>query len=534
MIWGLGIPIYAIKIMHQNKANLDSQKVKNELGYLYNGYTYKAYYWEEYIMIRKMMITSVSTFLATKGKIYQTLVVLMMLALFLALQALMKPFHSANFNRLELFSLLASFMTIFAGYFFLSGVSSGEESSASNNDFVLLEEYKIVFFIVILAFQCLFFLTWFFQLHYEVKRFVEQKSRKAYNMIYLCNKLDKIEKAEAERLKRNYEEARDQVFESLIDNYDYLLELRLSGKMHNTNEFDFFVTQSLNKLRSFDMRDVSELKDENMTTRRPVRKDNKVVPIKNSVDLSVEFDMSMDALGKKKVPMKIPTSVGTKPKSQEVKDILFQGFFRPKKRKPKTIREKLDTSANDALERYLNQLRPHAMKQPIKEENYEYSEFSDGDERREKVLGLVQFIRDIGIKSLQNKRSLQKSNKETSPSTPVGKRFFNDENLNSMIEEEKIDPNFNNGLGISFINNNQAKVESKPQEQKSADESAIDLNATISPMDFELDKNEEGKSKPRGAVNNYFSKDKSEITDDEIAPGMYAPAHHYDMDEEEY
>jgi len=190
------------------------------------------------------------------------------------------------------------------------------------------------------------------------------------------------------------------------------------------------------------------------------------VPVSNSVDLNVEFDVSMDALGKKKVPMKIPTSISTKPKSQEVKDILFQGFFRPKKRKPKTIREKLDTSANDALERYMSQLRPHVMEQPIREENCEYSEFSEGDERREKVLGLVQFIRDIGIKSLQKRRNLQKSDKETSSPTPTGKRFFNDENLNSLIEEEKIDPNFNSGLGISFINNSQAEVDSKPQDER--------------------------------------------------------------------
>lgn len=50
------------------------------------------------------------------------------------------------------------------------------------------------------------------------------------------------------------------------------------------------------------------------------------------------------------------------------------------------------------------------------------------------------------------------------------------------------------------------------------------MDTTISPMDFELDKNEGSNGKPRGAVNNYFSKDKSEITDDEIAPRMYAPA----------
>lgn len=56
IIWGFGIPLTAVSLLWKNKDKLDDEKVQKELGYIYSGYKYKAYYWEEYIIIRKMII----------------------------------------------------------------------------------------------------------------------------------------------------------------------------------------------------------------------------------------------------------------------------------------------------------------------------------------------------------------------------------------------------------------------------------------------------------------------------------------------
>lgn len=143
VVWGFGIPISAARLLYINKSKLDTEDVQLTLGYIYSGYTYKAYYWEQYIMIRKMVLIFVSTFFATKGKLFQALVILMLLALFCVYHASAQPFQSIALNRLEMYSLFASFITIYAGYFFMAGVSASEMTSTSYNDFVLHDEYKL-------------------------------------------------------------------------------------------------------------------------------------------------------------------------------------------------------------------------------------------------------------------------------------------------------------------------------------------------------------------------------------------------------
>lgn len=103
-----------------------------------------------------------------------------LLALFLSLQALVKPFQLPVFNRLEVFSLIASLITMYAGYFFLA-----EQITTNEDQFSMFAGYKVVFFLIILFFQLLFFLSWLYQMHLEVKRMIEVKSIKYYKKIYM-------------------------------------------------------------------------------------------------------------------------------------------------------------------------------------------------------------------------------------------------------------------------------------------------------------------------------------------------------------
>ena len=145
LAWGFGIPFGAVRLLKHYKDELYTDKVKKELGFLYTGYKYSAYYWEEVIMIRKMIIIFVATFISTQGKIYQTLVVQIIVAMFLAAHCAKKPFQDASLNWLEGLSLGATFITMYAGYFFLAGVKEGESSTTSNNDFELTTWMEWIF-----------------------------------------------------------------------------------------------------------------------------------------------------------------------------------------------------------------------------------------------------------------------------------------------------------------------------------------------------------------------------------------------------
>jgi hypothetical protein len=130
--------------------------VRKELGFLYAGYRFRAYYWEALVMLRKMLMIFVATFVATQGKLYQALLVQAVVAAFLLAHCWKLPFLDMPFNWLEGLSLGATFATMFAGYFFLAGEESGSESTTSQNDFTLPEAAEVLFFLLILGFQIAF------------------------------------------------------------------------------------------------------------------------------------------------------------------------------------------------------------------------------------------------------------------------------------------------------------------------------------------------------------------------------------------
>jgi hypothetical protein len=55
----VGIPLYGYIQMKANAANLSSVKVKEQLGFLYNGFRDRTYFWEIYIMYRKVLFVGV-------------------------------------------------------------------------------------------------------------------------------------------------------------------------------------------------------------------------------------------------------------------------------------------------------------------------------------------------------------------------------------------------------------------------------------------------------------------------------------------
>ena len=60
IVWGLGIPLFALALLARSRNELKTLKLKQELGFLYNGYKIKYYYWEIFIMYRKVMMVVIA------------------------------------------------------------------------------------------------------------------------------------------------------------------------------------------------------------------------------------------------------------------------------------------------------------------------------------------------------------------------------------------------------------------------------------------------------------------------------------------
>ena len=96
-------------------------------------------------MLRKMMLIFVATFVSTKGKTFQALVVQIVIAFFLARHLSALPFIDRAYNIMEALSLISAFVTMYAGYYFLA--STEDVSTTSKNDFTLSEAVKVLYFL---------------------------------------------------------------------------------------------------------------------------------------------------------------------------------------------------------------------------------------------------------------------------------------------------------------------------------------------------------------------------------------------------
>lgn len=63
VVWGLGIPFFALILMYRDRFRLEQVTTKEKFGFLYNGYTSLLYYWEIVIMYRKIAMIFISVFI---------------------------------------------------------------------------------------------------------------------------------------------------------------------------------------------------------------------------------------------------------------------------------------------------------------------------------------------------------------------------------------------------------------------------------------------------------------------------------------
>ena len=155
MLWAIGTPLAAFLLLHQNKDLLESERVRARYGFLYSGFRTKAYFWESALMFRKLCVVCVATLFSQWGALFQAYVILFLLLLFTLWSASYRPYSRRVLNRIEVFSLSCSLLSIYCGLYSLTS-----SSSTSVNGFSLSPFGEWTVFLLIVLSNLAFFLVW--------------------------------------------------------------------------------------------------------------------------------------------------------------------------------------------------------------------------------------------------------------------------------------------------------------------------------------------------------------------------------------
>mmetsp|Transcript_20404 Transcript_20404/g.25124 ORF Transcript_20404/g.25124 Transcript_20404/m.25124 type:complete len:250 (+) Transcript_20404:3-752(+) len=208
-------------MMRKKEDLLTTENVKQQFGFLYNGYKRHNYYWEIVIMYRKIMCIFIAVFLRPQGVIVQALVLLIMLGIFLQANNTSRPFKTRQLNDIENMSVATQIITIYCGIFFISA-KERDENFIENRDFYLGESGKIMLVMVIAFCNSFFILLWIMKFLDISREMIKRSSEKIYVYMFLCGRWDKLEK---ETARRAAVIKREKIIASIEDTILYLKKM---------------------------------------------------------------------------------------------------------------------------------------------------------------------------------------------------------------------------------------------------------------------------------------------------------------------
>ncbi|TNV71314.1 hypothetical protein FGO68_gene17028 [Halteria grandinella] len=180
-LWVFGIPFYALIQLRSNKDNLHSVVIKEQLGFLYNGFRDSTYYWEIYIMYRKVVVVGVQVFLVTFGLKVQAYAVLLLLMIFLQINLKFRPYSFHALTQLETASLTVCLITTYCGLFYLTASDRSNQSFFNiKKDFYLTDTSIYVLFFAILIANITFMVLWAYLFLIEVRKTLLTKQTRLY------------------------------------------------------------------------------------------------------------------------------------------------------------------------------------------------------------------------------------------------------------------------------------------------------------------------------------------------------------------
>eukprot|EP01016_Furgasonia_blochmanni_P027988 TRINITY_DN2940_c0_g3_i9.p1 TRINITY_DN2940_c0_g3~~TRINITY_DN2940_c0_g3_i9.p1 ORF type:complete len:388 (+),score=16.80 TRINITY_DN2940_c0_g3_i9:207-1370(+) len=141
LIWILILPLCALLVIHRNRNQLDTPRMKIKYLFLYNGYTSRRYFWEFVIMYRKITMGLIAVFISDNLLFLKCMLLLMLLFLSILLQIKCKPYIKDELNQVDLTATTVSVATLYAGIFQVAQVP---------------EENAIIFFITLVIANLVF------------------------------------------------------------------------------------------------------------------------------------------------------------------------------------------------------------------------------------------------------------------------------------------------------------------------------------------------------------------------------------------
>lgn len=112
LIWGIGIPIFAMVLLIKNRHKLDTVEVQKYFLTLFQGLRHERFYWELVNCARKALLLCIASFLSTTSVYYRALIATLILMFLLRLQQSLAPYKLYSVNYLEFYEILTGTFTI--------------------------------------------------------------------------------------------------------------------------------------------------------------------------------------------------------------------------------------------------------------------------------------------------------------------------------------------------------------------------------------------------------------------------------------
>ena len=222
--------------MYRERHHLQKVETKEKFGFLYNGFQNELFFWEIVVMYRKIAMIFISVFISPQGVITQAMLVFILMIGFLIANLKKKPYVSMALNDLETFSLITSATSTYCGIFFITDIPKEDLKliPASVKGVINLSEgMRLVFFMIIMLSNIVFFGYWVYKILQEVRNTLIKKFEKVYLHVFLCGDRMKLEKQKnQQRIDEENENLREQYFKALRK----LKDLYKDGKLVLTHQ----------------------------------------------------------------------------------------------------------------------------------------------------------------------------------------------------------------------------------------------------------------------------------------------------------
>eukprot|EP00656_Telonema_subtile_P018089 TRINITY_DN19748_c0_g1_i1.p1 TRINITY_DN19748_c0_g1~~TRINITY_DN19748_c0_g1_i1.p1 ORF type:complete len:1629 (-),score=429.64 TRINITY_DN19748_c0_g1_i1:239-5125(-) len=158
ILYAIGIPAGFFYMLYTNRDDLQSPDLVAKLGFLYAGYQSSFFLGELVEMTRKLLMTGLVMFIAP-GSVMQIVVAAAFCAVFLLVQVLCNPYEEEAENKVNVWTLWATGLTVLFGMLVL--VSEGDCLSTEDVDDVKLLA-RMILVVNLLAFVMIIWWTIFF------------------------------------------------------------------------------------------------------------------------------------------------------------------------------------------------------------------------------------------------------------------------------------------------------------------------------------------------------------------------------------